>query len=307
MNNSVSQKQLEIIDFLISENLKFRRNIPGKKLSTMKVGGDIELFYEYEDIPGLKKILTFLKVNQFSYKILGGGSNIIFPDKCNFADIVISPGKSFRYFEQLPSDHFEIGSSMPLMQLSRKLTESGYSGLEFASGIPAQFGGAVFMNAGAHGGEISQIVKKIRWVNSEGIDFISPITEFDYHYRHSGLPTNSIVISSEIELKVSTSEKTLKTASHFLDERKKRQPLQYPSAGSIFKNPAGQSAGSLIESLLLKGFKHGGAEISEMHANWIINPNRLATAFDVASLIAYIQQKVHEKYEILLQPEVQIW
>jgi UDP-N-acetylmuramate dehydrogenase len=307
MNNSTSQKQLEIIDFFVGEDLEFRRNVSGKKLTTMKVGGDIDLFFEYEDIVGLKKVLHFLKANNFSYKILGGGSNVVLPDKCNFADIVISPGKAFRYFENLTSNHFEVGSSMPLMQLSRKVTELGFSGLEFASGIPAQLGGAVFMNAGAHGGEMCQVIKKINWLDSDGVEFVSPISEFDYSYRHSGLPTNSIVLAAEIELKESTSERTLKTASHFLDERKKRQPLQYPSSGSIFKNPTGQTAGSLIESLMLKGFKHGGAEISEMHANWIINPNRLATAFDVASLIAYVQQKVHEKYDILLQPEVQIW
>lgn len=311
MSKPSSGQHIELIDFLISEKIPYKTQVLGSKLSTMCVGGPLPVLVEFESIKELQKLLPFLQSIKMNYRVLGAGSNVIIPDR-PLKEVVLTPGKNFRFFEPFGLNRFRVGAASSLMQLSRKMAEYSASGLEFAGGIPAQVGGATFMNAGAHKGEMSQLLVSVTWLNSSGEMIISPASELNFEYRHSSLPKEAIITEVVLKLAESSSDIIQKVTAEYLEERKKRQPLQYPSAGSIFKNPnpeisKGASAGALIESLNLKGYKNGGAEISTLHANWIINPQRRASAFDVSALIAYVQQTVQENFDIDLVPEVQLW
>jgi UDP-N-acetylmuramate dehydrogenase len=184
----------------------------------------------------------------------------------------------------------------------------GLSGLEFAGGIPASMGGAARMNAGAHGGQISDVLESLTFVDVHGnVREVTP-AELNFSYRRSGLPDGAIVTSVRLVLKPSEPEECIQRRNHFLSERKKAQPLSSPSAGSVFKNPApDRTAGKLIESVALKGERRGGAMISEKHGNWIINVERRAVSGDVLELIELCKERVFSETGLRLEQEVIYW
>jgi UDP-N-acetylmuramate dehydrogenase len=194
------------------------------------------------------------------------------------------------------------------MTVSRDLSQQGLSGLEFAGGIPATFGGAIFMNAGAHGHEISEVVTEVELLMSGGERNVLSNRDLNWKYRKSNLPKDSIVLSTKIKLVLSDSEQTFKHRAECLNYRKQTQPLTLPSAGSVFKNPSSTlSAGKLIEELGLKGYRIGEAEISSLHANWIVNPRKKASFNDVHSLIKLCQNEAKKQRDIELELEQIIW
>lgn len=280
------------------------RTVLGRDITTYSIGGPIKLFFEPNSV---EEVLLLVREFGTTRKTIGAGSNILIDDE-GVATPVIRLGKGFKEIRPAANGVIRVGAAASLMNLSRITAEEGLSGLEFAGGIPASIGGAVMMNAGAHGGEMAQVLTAIELVTSEAEHvWVSP-KEFLFAYRHSGIPESYIVIGAECRLVPSVKDKVVELRKHNLEERKKRQPLASPSAGSVFKNPVGDlSAGALIEKVGLKGKIEGGAQISELHGNWIINPGRKATSSDVRSLIRQCQSRVEESYGIALQAELKVW
>ncbi|MCB9030357.1 MAG: UDP-N-acetylmuramate dehydrogenase [Deltaproteobacteria bacterium] len=279
----------------------------GSKLTTYSIGGMLAKLVEVNSTDELLSLVRFITETGENFRILGAGSNLLLPD-AGLDQWVIKLGKGFRQVEKLRGGSFRVMGAMPLIVLSHQLSAAGYSGLEFAGGIPASFGGAIYMNAGAHGGEIVDLVKSITVVTVDGELLELPQAELNFTYRKSNLPKSSMVVSAEIELIPGSSDQILQTRAYYLSERKKNQPITLPSSGSVFKNPKERgSAGRIIESLGLKGVSVGGAQISEHHANWIVNKDRLATANEVLELVRLCQDRALTERGVRLETELIYW
>lgn len=302
----------ELQHYLQAEGIRHKCNQPGSKFTTLAVGGPVAILIEPDNADQLGKVLKYLSEHTLTYAVLGAGSNCIIADS-GLQKPLIRLGRPFRFYRKVNNEiahesdrqSFAVGGAMPVMTLSRELCEEGYSGLEFAGGIPASFGGAVRINAGAHGCEFSSIIEEVSYVDRSGQARTVPARSMNFSYRSSSLAEGSLVYEGRISLKKGDPGSIAEKRRFFLDYRKSTQPLSLPSFGSVFKNPAGgASAGALIESCGLKGYTIGGARISEMHANWIVNENRTASARDVLDLIALAKHKVRESTGILLEEEV---
>ena len=275
-----------------------------KKYTTYRAGGFANAIVIPNDEECLIKLLKFIKSNNIRYKILGRGSNLIFKNSI-FEGILIKLDK----FDNIDIEGVEItaGAGVPLIKLATRLSRLGYTGIEFATGIPGSVGGAVYMNAGAYKSDIGYILKSAKVVTP---DFkIEELTNYDldFHYRTSFLQKNPgyICIGATFILSKGNPDEIMQ----LVEDRKKRrietQPLEYPSAGSVFRNPEGDYAGRLIEEIGYKGKKVGGAMVSEKHANFIINYDN-ATGEDIVNLITDIKDKIKEKYNIELKVEQEI-
>ncbi|MCO6429630.1 MAG: UDP-N-acetylmuramate dehydrogenase [Deltaproteobacteria bacterium] len=291
--------------------IKARAAVRAAVHTTFAIGGPMAVLTEPSDAEQAQRLVQWLNSEKVPRKVLGAGSNLLVDDR-GVAACVIRLGRGFRYCRPLESvgeaAQFEVGAAMPLMSLCRELSSQGLTGLEFAGGIPASFGGAVRMNAGAHSGEISKLIKEITIISGAGEILRVNADDISFSYRHCGLPQDSLILSAVIELRRGVSDRCAELTASYLAERKARQPLSLPSAGSVFKNPApDNSAGSLIENAGLKGHRSGGAQISSLHANWIVNPERKAASGDVTSLISLSKEKVFEHSGIELEQEVIEW
>lgn len=306
MNTAECRTSIEALLAKVPDAL-VKRNTAGSACTTFAVGGPIEYLVEPHSEQAVAELLKTLSSEDRPYVILGSGSNVVIPDK-GIGGIVIRLGKGLRYRKSLSETRFEVGAAMSLMTLSRELSEAGLAGIEFAGGIPASIGGAVRMNAGAHGDEIASLLRSVTIVTRDGrIESLSP-AEVGFSYRHSNFPAGSIVVRAELELTSSDRQTTAARRSEFLAERKRRQPLTLPSAGSVFKNPAGTlSAGALLEAAGMKGERIGGAQVSILHANWIVNDERSASASDISALVKLCKERVLAKDGISLEPEILLW
>jgi len=282
-------------------------DVPGVKLTTFAIGGPISYYCVVDSIEDLKSLLRFLKSRDEKLLMLGAGSNILIPDE-GIRGLVAHLGRPFHFCEKAGSQSFVVGAASPIMSLSRMLSDDGYSGLEFAGGIPGSSGGALKMNAGAHGSSMSDIVTGARVVSDEGEVLELNKDDFGFAYRDAGLAEGTTVLSVNIKLAESDRDKTRRTRQEMLKDRRARQPLQYASAGSVFKNPSVEKpAGLMIEKAGLKGKRIGGAEISKLHANWIINPAKDAKAVDVQALMRLCKERVLDMAGIELEAEIQVW
>jgi UDP-N-acetylmuramate dehydrogenase len=252
-------------------------------------------------------VLKLLTIEKQQVRVLGFGSNVLVGDQ-GIRGWIVRLGQSLRSVERLEGDRFVIGGGASLMAVSRKISGDGFSGLEFAAGIPASFGGAVFMNAGAHGSEIADRIERVSVVMTDGSFVVFERNELPWRYRHSGLPGSAVVISVELGLPSGDKERIVRACGDNLAHRKNTQPLSLPSAGSVFKNPSPElPAGKLLEAAGLKGVSVGGAMVSSLHANWIVNPDKRASASDILALISLCQERVREQSGIELEPEVRLW
>lgn len=286
-------------------NLKIDK-VLGSDCSTFAIGGVLESLVTVESEADLAAFLSYSFYNKLSYGVLGNGSNILFPD-AGLHYPLIKLGGGFSYVSEIGADEFEVGAGYSLIALSAKLSKLGFSGLEFACGIPASVGGGVFMNAGAFGGSLSDIILWVDIIEATGEKRRLAPSEMQFAYRRSVIPTGSVIIAVGIKLKKDDRDQIEARRLNFMSERRAKQPLEYPSAGSIFKNPTGKkSAGYLLEEVHLKGYTIGGAMFSEKHANWIVNINREATAADVKALILEAQKRVRAAYGIELKTELKI-
>ena len=274
---------------------------PMSRHTTWRIGGPADLFLQPEDWKDIEKALNFANDQEIPVTIIGGGSNLLIDDKGIRGLVIKTTGlNKLEFF----NDKVKVGAGMGLPLLAIKSGQNGLTGLEFAASIPGTVGGAVIMNAGAHGGAMEQIVEQVTVMDRLGKIHIFKNRELDFRYRSSklkGLPY--IVLEVLIKLSWGEREDIFKKISSHKMFRNGRQPLKYPNAGSVFKNPPGDSAGRLIEQVGAKGWQVGKAQVSEQHANFIINLGG-ATSRDILDLMSLVQKAVKKEYGVTLEPEI---
>ncbi len=296
--------KLEEIINLLENDGDIKENVSLKTLTTLKVGGISKYVFYPKDVTSLKKALTLFKENNINYKIFGNGSNIIPSDK--IYDGVIIKLSSLNNLK-IEDEVIEVEAGYSLMKLAKEVIKLGLSGLEWACGIPGTIGGAVYMNAGAYKQDMSFVLEKIT-VLDENMNIVTlNKDELDFSYRHSRLmEENLICLSATLKLE----KKDISLIEEVVNKRKEKrmetQPLEYPSAGSVFRNPFNDFAGRLVEECNLKGKQIGGAMISLKHANFIINKDN-ATGKDVLDLINLAKKEVKEKFNIELKQEQELF
>lgn len=282
------------------QGLDVKQNIPLKKYTTFQVGGPADLFITPKDEESLKNLIPIVnKVNK-PYFILGKGSNIIVGDK-GYRGIIIYTGQLDQI--TVKKNKIKTQSGATLKDIAETAKDHSLTGLEFASGIPGSLGGAVFMNAGAYGGEMKDIIKKVSAYDQNGNKKIMQKDELNLSYRNSIFQKKDyIIFNALLELQPDNKDKISAKMNKLNRKRKNKQPLEYASAGSSFKRPANHYTGPLIEKANLKGYQIGGAQVSEKHAGFIINKGD-ATAKDIINLIQKIQKEVYEISGVKLKPE----
>lgn len=323
----------------------------GEVLSTFSLGGSVPILLETNSFQALSELLRYINYKDLTPRILGNGSNIVFPNEGIDSDPIIrflAPelkmyriskgdvgllnfqsfiGKEailhFNDFNSFIKDqgfkdriatqgdefYFRLHAGTSLMGASRVFTSAGLGGLEFAAGIPGTIGGAIRMNAGAHGEDISQIISSVFALSPNGSLHVFSRKDLSFSYRHCSIPSDYLIIAADITLISTSIDEAKDKRAKALSYRKKTQPLQFPSAGSVFRNPSpgDNSAGQLIESCGLKGLKRGGMMISDLHANWIVKCSSEGSSSDVRSLVDLVIKEVAEKTGINLIPEIVFW
>lgn len=278
------------------------KNVNLSKYTTYRVGGVAKAFVYPKNVSSLITLLKILNMNNIKYKILGNGSNLLFSDD-DFDGIIIKLDE-FNDVSFLSNNRIRVGAGFSLMKLSLVTAKKGLAGLEFAAGIPGTIGGAIFMNAGAYKSDMGYVVQQVKVLTPDFRVITLENREMDFHYRTSYLQKNPKYICLEVVLKLAKGEREV--IEEVIKERRKRrmesQPLEYPSAGSVFRNPEGYYAGQLIEELGYKGHRNGGAMVSSKHANFIINYDH-ATGREIRDLILEVHDKVLEKHGIDMKIE----
>lgn len=286
---------------------RIRHGVLGATLTTFAIGGPLAALVTVESAAELSILLRELAAEGQPVRVLGFGSNCLIDDR-GLDQWVVRLGAGFKGLSIRHDGVVSVGAAASLMSVARKLSDEGFSGLEFAAGIPASLGGAVCMNAGAHGAELCNRVVSVQGVLATGAPITWSRSDLPWRYRHSGLPAGAVVTGVTLQLEPGDRAKISQLCSENLAERRARQPLALASAGSVFKNPSPEApAGRLLESAGLKGKRVGGAMVSELHANWIVNPERRATAKDVLALMDLCQARVRECCGVELEPEVRLW
>ncbi|MEW9667519.1 UDP-N-acetylmuramate dehydrogenase [Ammoniphilus sp. 3BR4] len=272
--------------------------------TTWKIGGPADLFIQPKDKFGLAKAMRVVKKHNLPWRVIGKGSNMLVRDK-GIRGVVfkLADGLDHLRFED---DVVHVGAGYSFIRLSVMAGKEGLTGLEFAGGIPGSVGGAVYMNAGAHGSEVSRIFKSAEVLLETGELVEFSHDDMKFSYRHSILQeTGGLVVSAVFRLAHGNRKEIADAMARYKDRRRSTQPLQLPCAGSVFRNPLPDHAGRLIEAAGLKGYRIGDAQVSEKHANFIVNRGK-ATAEDVLTLIEYIKEEIAERYKVHLVPEVEV-
>ena len=283
---------------------KIEKDISLSTLTTYKTGGIAKLVVYPNNINNLKQLLKLIHKHNIKYFILGKGSNTLFSDK-EFNGVIIKLDKLNNF--KIKETEIYVESGMILSKLVQASVKNELTGLEFAIGIPGTIGGAIYMNAGAYGNNMSNIVKNVIVLNEKLQIVEIPLEKLKFDYRYSIFQANKnlICVAANIKLEHGNHDEIVSKIKENLLKRKNSQPLEYPSAGSVFRNPEGNYAGKIIEELGLKGKNIGGAEISTKHANFIINKNN-ASSSDILNLIKLVQKEAKDKYEIDLKLEQQL-
>ncbi len=288
-------------EFCLQQKIEIKQKENMKNHTSFKIGGKADYFVNVRSIEELKKVINKAKILGIPFFILGKGSNLLVSDKgiegvviclTSLNDITVC------------DDVIVAQAGASLAQVCVKACENNLTGLEFAYGIPGTVGGGLYMNAGAYGGEMSQVVLSAEYIDNDGNTGEIDANEMKLGYRTSIFKQNKKIITCvKFKLKKGEKQEIRSLMDDFMSRRKDKQPLEYPSAGSTFKRPEGYFAGALIEENNLKGYSVGGAMVSEKHAGFVINYNN-ATSEDVKKLIAEIQNKVLENNNVKLEPEV---
>ena len=278
-------------------------NEPMSRHTTFKIGGNARIFANVPDKDALKRVIKACRDENAQYFIIGNGSDLLVSDD-GIDAVVISLGGEFKKMELTGSSEVRCGAGATLASLCSFALSNSLSGLEFAWGIPASVGGAAYMNAGAYGGEMKDVITSVECIDRNGNSITFSADECDYGYRHSIFTDSDYIITGvNIRLKKDDSKLIKERMDDYMSRRKEKQPLEYPSAGSVFKRPEGHFAGALIEQSGLKGAKIGGAQVSEKHAGFIINTGS-ATCDDVSRLIEHIKEVVFKDSGVMLECEV---
>jgi len=283
-------------------NSKVYINEPMKNHTSFKIGGIADIYIKAKTVEDIKYILNYVKNEQIKLTIVGNGSNILVKDG-GIRGITMQIDLDGIHINE---ETVKVGAGVKLATLGIALKKEELTGFEFAAGIPGSIGGAVRMNAGAYGGEFSDIVEKVTCITPEGIVKELEKEELQYSYRHSRfVDTNEIILYATLKLEKGNEIEIKNKMDELMLARKTKQPLELPSAGSTFKRGADFYASKIIEEAGLKGFKIGGAQVSEKHSGFVVNVDN-ATAKDVLELTQYMKKVVYEKFGKELELEVEI-
>ena len=280
---------------------QMRYNEPLANYTSWRVGGLAERFYQPADKADLIQFIQNLPENEPLFW-MGLGSNLLVRDG-GIRGTVINTKNRLKICERLDDETIYVEAGVPCALVAKFCAEQGLVGAEFLAGIPGTMGGALKMNAGAFGGETWQIVQNVELLNRRGDVFTKSANEFEVSYRHVNLKNDEWFLATTLKLQNGDTSESQQNIKALLAKRANSQPTNQPSCGSVFKNPEGDHAARLIEASGLKGFKIGGAQVSEKHANFIINAGG-ATAANIEQMIAYVQIQVAQKHGISLQTEV---
>lgn len=297
MTDRISRRFCEIV----GEN-KVLEQEPMARHTTFRIGGPADYFVELGSIEQIRAAIQVCREENLPWFVLGRGSNLLVSDK-GYRGVILSIYKDFQKTE-IQGETVTVQAGVLLTTLSGKVLDASLTGLEFASGIPGTIGGAVVMNAGAYGGEMKDIVRKVTVLDQDGGMRTLTCGEMQFGYRTSlAKKKGYIVLGAELTLKQGEKEKIREEMQTLKAKRIEKQPLEFPSAGSTFKRPEGYFAGKLIMDAGLRGAAVGGAQVSEKHCGFVVNTGN-ATAADVRELMRQVQGKVQEQFGVHLEPEV---
>lgn len=285
--------------------LEMHENEPMSAHCSFRIGGPARLMACPASGAEAAALLRLLREADAPVELMGKGTNLLVADE-GLDAVVVRLGEAISGAELLPGDRVRAGAGISLAKLAVFAAEAGLSGLEFAHGIPGSLGGAVFMNAGAYGGEMKDVLESAELALPDGTLREVPAEELELSYRHSALEgSGALVTAATVKLTPAEPEAIRARMRELMEKRRASQPLDMPSAGSTFKRPVGGYAAALIDQAGLKGFAIGGAQVSEKHAGFVINRGG-ATFDDVLRLMEHIQKTVLEKSGVRLEPEVRI-
>lgn len=277
---------------------------PMKNHTSFKVGGKADIFFEPGNVRELIEFIKYVKENNIPYLIMGNGTNMLVSDD-GIRGAVIKLGDKISSIEVV-DDCIIAQCGAKLSEVAKIAAENSLAGFEFASGIPGSIGGAVAMNAGAYGKEMKDVVEEVEVLDSNMEYRILKNKEMEFGYRKSAVEKhNYIILSAKLKLMKGIKSEIEALMQDYDERRRSKQPLDLPSAGSVFKRPEGYYAGKLIEEAGLRGKTIGGAQVSEKHCGFIVNKGN-ATAADVYELIKYIQKTVYERFGVKLETEVKL-
>ena len=297
MNEEIKQK---LCREFVSDRVLLEE--PMKRHTTFRIGGPAEVFVMPGNLEEVQRILEICRTEDLPYFILGNGSNLLVSDR-GYRGVVIQLDRNFGEVKVEGTEiHASAGALLSTIAVAAR--RASLTGFEFAGGIPGTLGGAVVMNAGAYGGEMKDVLRKVMVMDQSGKVFEIPAEELQMGYRTSIIKTAGyIVLGAVLSLKEGNLEEIKMLTRKLSEQRTSKQPLEYPSAGSTFKRPEGYFAGKLIMDSGLRGYRVGGAQVSEKHCGFVINAGD-ATAEDVRSLMKHVTEIVYAKFGVTLEPEV---
>lgn len=297
----ISEAVVEALQgFVPQENIHLLEPMAGH--TTFRIGGPADCFLQLENEEQLKKVRRYLGLALVPFFVLGNGSNLLVNDS-GYRGVILQIGQKMSDIA-VKGNRIVVKAGASLAQAARAALLHGLTGLEFAAGIPGTVGGGVVMNAGAYGGEMSQVAEQVRVVNREGEIMELDKETMEFGYRTSAIKTGGFVVTEVTFLLKPGDRKEIEARMEDLAERRKsKQPLEYPSAGSTFKRPEGHFAGKLIMEAGLGGFQIGGARVSEKHCGFIVNAGN-ATAQDVKNVVDEVRTRVKNAFHVDLEPEI---
>ena len=294
----------QLKQLLTAAGIAYKENEPLAAHCTFKIGGPARLFVQPVDHAQLCRAVALCKAQGVRYYLLGNGSNILFADEGY--DGAVLDISSMQDAVEVHGTQLTAGAGVRLSALCKTALEHGLTGLEFAYGIPGTVGGAVYMNAGAYGGEIKDVLERVSYLNTEGEIVEADAAELDLSYRHSVFEENGgCILRADFRLQKSDPEAIKARMNELMAKRIEKQPLDKPSAGSTFKRPVGAFAAALIDQCGLRGYRHGGAAVSDKHCGFVVNLGG-ATCADVLALCDEVCAIVKEKTGFALEKEIRV-
>lgn len=288
------------------ESSKVFKNEPMKKHTSFRIGGTADIYVKPDNVDDIQYIVQFAQKNNIPLLIIGNGSNLLVKDN-GIRGIVLKPNIQEIVLQEKENEvNITLGAGVPLPKISIEMSKKGYTGLEFAAGIPGTIGGAIRMNAGAYGGEIKDVVVSTTYMDLEGNVKTINNEQHEFEYRKSIFAKYKyIILNTNIKLQKGNIKEIEQKIASNMQSRKEKQPIDMPSAGSTFKRQEGIITAKLIDEAGLKGFSIGDAQVSEKHAGFIVNKGN-ATAKDILELTNYIQNKVYEKFNVKIELEIEV-
>lgn len=288
---------------LMMEEIKILEQEPMQKHTTFRVGGAAKYFAMPKNTEEIQALIAYCREQKLSYYVLGNGSNVLFTDD-GYDGMIIQIGSAMSTI-QVAGNSMYVQAGAILAKTAKLAYEEGLTGMEFAAGIPGSVGGAVVMNAGAYGGEMKDIVAYVDVLSTDGALRRYTGAEMEFGYRHSIIDADKIVVGVGLTLNKGDKTAILDRMNELAEARRSKQPLEYPSAGSTFKRPEGYFAAKLIDDSGLRGYRVGGAMVSDKHCGFVVNVDHASSA-DVLAVMKHVEEVVKEKYNVTLEPEVRV-